>query len=350
MSKKTQDAFRDTSFWLDLCWMYVSAALLVALKVSWKILVIIAVICGLIALLKIRKEFCSLKNTRKLEKKFYKALKEARKQGNMTMAYKAIDTEILPELRKELPTKIYKYYRLDENITNNQMRLDTLKENSIWASVPSFFNDPFECQFMYLDKEDLKKSGFPLEIEKIWNQIMSRIRQHITTICFSQNPNDMPMWAYYANEHRGFCVEYEIVNKQHLYPVLYAENRINTQNLFVEMIYGLFNPEATSEEITSLFKHLLLLCAFKDKSWKAENEIRAIFLNPSDEINNNGKRCTCEEVGVKPTKIYIGVQCSNEHSEELKKTAEELKIAYEVCQLSTGKIASVINEQENFYA
>lgn len=344
---KKKSVFSDISFWTDLCLIYAFSAIALYLEMPWQTPAVFAILFFLIAVLKIWKKGKESDEVRKLERRFQRIMKKAKKQGNMAIAYKALDEEVLPALRKELPSKIYKYYSLGENASDNQKRLDTLKENSIWASVPSMFNDPFECRFMYLNDEDLASLGFPSGTIKLWDLIMGQLRQHITTICFSQNPNDMPMWAYYANEHRGFCVEYEIVDARHLYPVLYAENRLNTQGLFVELIYGLFCKEATAQDKATLFKHIMLLCSFKDKSWKAEKEIRAIFLNTKDEIPHKGRRCPCEEIGIKPTKIFIGVQCSEEHTQSLITNAKELGIDYEICQLSTGENASVIKEVKN---
>ena len=43
-----------------------------------------------------------------------------------------------------------------------------------------------------MTEEDLSKLGAPVETKQIWETVISAISEHITTICFTQNPNDMP--------------------------------------------------------------------------------------------------------------------------------------------------------------
>ena len=92
-----------------------------------------------------------------------------------------------------------------------------------------------------MTEEDLSKLGAPVETKQIWETVISAISEHITTICFTQNPNDMPMWAHYANEHQGFCVEYEIINNSNFYPVIYVDNRLKSISLFIELFYALLD-------------------------------------------------------------------------------------------------------------
>lgn len=85
------------------------------------------------------------------------------------------------------------------------------------------------------------------------------------------------------------------------------------------------------------------MSAFKDNSWHSENEIRAIFLNPRSDIKKGkGKLFSCEEIGIHPTKIYIGAKCNQSNSQTLLSIAETLKIDCERCALSTDETFSVI--------
>jgi len=44
------------------------------------------------------------------------------------------------------------------------------------------------------------------------------------------------MWAHYANNHKGFCVEYRITNPKHLYPISYEAERVAIASSITKMI------------------------------------------------------------------------------------------------------------------
>lgn len=153
--------------------------------------------------------------------------------------------------------------------------------------------------YVFLTEEDLSQLGAPIEAKQILETVISAISEHITTICFTQNPNNMPMWAHYANEHQGFCVEYEIINDYNFYPVIYVDNRLKFISLFIELFYALLDEKATNEDKHIVLRYIMFLNSFKDSSWKSENEIRAVFLNTKQELNANGKLYTFDEIGIR---------------------------------------------------
>ncbi len=157
-----------------------------------------------------------------IKKKMKKAQKLMRKNRDASILYKVLDEECLPLIRSYLPKKIYKYYTLNDIEEFNSKRINSLREKCVFGSIASSFNDPFEGKYVFMTEEDLSKLGAPVETKQIWETVISAISEHITTICFTQNPNDMPMWAHYANEHQGFCVEYEIINNSNLILVYFS--------------------------------------------------------------------------------------------------------------------------------
>ena len=91
----------------------------------------------------------------------------------------------------------------------------------------------------------------------------------------------------------------------------------------------------------------MLLSAFKDKSWESEREIRAIFINSKDDMNPTGKLYSCKDIGVAPSKIYIGTKCTDENRKLLINIAKVLAIEYEVCEVSSGTSFSVVSKTKN---
>ena len=347
MKNKLFAPFRDLTYWIDLFAMYFMSSITTLLGVPWYTSAIFALITIVIITVIILKWKNSKNENDILGKKMQAIIKKAKKSGDVSLIYDALENDLLPAIRNELPHKIYKYYQLSDDNKRNELRLTSVKNNKIWASTCFEFNDPFECQYLYLNEDDLLQMGIPNpeNAKKIWDSIMGQIRQRITTICFTQNPNDMPMWAHYANEHKGFCVEYEVKNYKNLYPVFYSENRMKAQTLFIDLIYSFFNKEAKGENLSTLFKYIILTSAFKDKSWESEHEIRAIFMNSLNDMTPTGKLFDCKTIGIHPTKIYIGAKCRSDHIEELVEIANELNITYEKCMLSCDENYRVIAEQ-----
>jgi len=341
MKKKLHSFFSDPSNYLDLCWIYGFAAIAVYFNFSWKLLLVYFFLFGILWLHGFHKLVQSSHDSIRFERRIRKTIKRIEKNGNVVLLYKFLENELLPELRKQLPQKIYKYYPLGDNFDKNNQKFKAIQDNVIWSSIYSEFNDPFECQYMYLTQEDFLEMGFPKSTQNLWESVMEEIRQRITTICFTQNPDCMPMWAFYANEHKGFCVEYFIEDPSQLYPVFYVDKRLKAHALFINLVYELFNQEVPIEERNISLKHIMLLSAFKHKSWASENEIRAIFLNSKADIPSKGRLCSCDEIGIYPTKIYIGAKCCGENEHTLISLAHDLNISCEKCILSQNDMFAV---------
>ena len=204
MKKSIRSFFSNSSTWLELCGAYALSAIVAILNISWAILLAFAILSGMVwvYLIKHKMDIHSSFELIQFEKRIRKSLKSVEKTGDVSRLYRVLDTEIMPEIRKHFPPKIYKYYSLGDDLTKNNQKFGAIKRNLIWASIYSEFNDPYECQYMYVNQADLEELGFPQQSKRLWDKLMEEIRQRITTICFTQNPNDMPMWAHYANEHK----------------------------------------------------------------------------------------------------------------------------------------------------
>lgn len=344
MKKLFHKAFDDISFLVILCTVYTCGALALLLQAKWYVWALMAVICGCIIFFGCIKMTVANRNTKDTLRAIKTALNTAKRTGNSAVIYNALENIILPELRNNLPQRLFKYYSLGDDELSNNRKISTFQNKEIWASVYSEFNDPFECQYMYMKADDFEEAGFPPLAKSLWEIVMDELRQRITTICFTQNPNDMPMWAHYANEHKGFCVEYQVTGTSHLYPVMYTEKRLKAQVLFVDLIYVLFNPDVPSLEKTNALKHVMLLSAFKDKSWESENEIRAIFMSSKSQMSEKGRSITFDGVGVLPCKIYIGAMCSETNREKLISIAQNNGIEHQLCRVSGGENFSVLGE------
>ena len=182
------------------------------------------------------------------------------------------------------PASIYKYY------SNTERKLNTVKENKMWYSAPSMFNDPFDCEFMISEDKilnnmlqtipDIKgtKAGSP-----VWKALKSELNRQIPKLkmaleharhttgisCFSEKDDSLLMWAHYANNHKGMCVEYELMkfNTQLQYtpvPIIYSKDRVHLESV------DIVNVE---KQISDYFIKCLVQ---KSTEWSYEAEWRII--------------------------------------------------------------------------
>ncbi len=143
------------------------------------------------------------------------------------------------------PSSIYKYY--SPAIRN----LECVENNVMWYSAASRFNDPFELD-IFIDEESLFRSLLKSVPEAkgirpgsyLWNESRKKIKTSLKGLrntfeqiknttgiaCFSEAEDSILMWSHYANNHTGFCVEYDLLRfaRQLCFspiPVVYDSNK-----------------------------------------------------------------------------------------------------------------------------
>ena len=136
------------------------------------------------------------------------------------------------------PDALYKYCMF------NEYTEEIFTHNEIYFSSPEKFNDPFDskprltCEGTmkerkrYLCKQYQKKypkrskeeilTDVEMEIitkgrdEIVLNEAMEKsreiLRKKLGICCFSEKRDNILMWAHYANQHTGFCLEFDIDN------------------------------------------------------------------------------------------------------------------------------------------
>ena len=154
----------------------------------------------------------------------------------------------------------------------------------------------------------------------------------------------MPMWAYYANNHHGFCVEhtFNIDKMTFLYPVSYEPERILADKLMTTFIKDMFDATqkgiSLSQEAQERMLLLYLTNIIKHKSWEHEREIRAVIPFP------DGSR---PYISVPPTNIYVGLNCSPEHCSRLIDIAKQFAPKCSIYKMSfDGNTSDSIQLQE----
>lgn len=197
---------------------------------------------------------------------------------------------------KMISKKIYKYIQFDKTVIDRNSK--SLLESKLWCSNLDKLNDPYEGKLLYIDKKECEHDECIIEqLEKVLDYSK---RYNSCSFTLSGYKNQL-FWSYYTN-NEGICIEFEVIKKDNLFPVSYEINRLKTNNVIGNLIY---NDNLTDDEKKRNFLLLRLANTCKEKSWEMEREIR--FLQYSDDINEDGKPNLMEDIGVKVTKIYLGI-------------------------------------------
>ena len=224
-----------------------------------------------------------------------------------------------------IPPILYKYYPLFDkhychNRRENKKRLMSLQGKYIWASNYKFLNDPFEFRTLFIDQERVRKYGWNPKELKDWLEFVANITQ---ICCFSNiGINNMLLWAHYANNHEGYCIEYAVNDTTQIYPVEYTQKRHPSATLVTKFYSELKKYKMSKVPRNEYRKYLILLyLTFSSKSehWRHENEFR--FFNIEDDIDK-GIPIPLTKANLNIEKIYTGIYC--EHKPELIEIGKEL--------------------------
>lgn len=242
-----------------------------------------------------------------------------------------------------MPKTLYKYVSLSDNIfcdkygnncihNKDESKFNAISNHQIWMSRYSNLNDPFEYRAMYIKRKELEDKGWPIEI---LDDYINRTKDVYLICSFTKNLVDnMPMWAHYSNNHRGYCIEYEVLNPKLVYPISYEEERFGIASILTslfDLTYKIYKGEIDENNkdyqfYCSLVTHFGLI---KHKSWNYENEYRVLHADLNG--NKYGALIPSIQLGLNIKKIFIGNQCSAENKKRLKSIAENIGIkAYEM--------------------
>lgn len=198
-----------------------------------------------------------------------------------------------------MPKSIFKYRlgRYDE--CGKCWDVDNLVNDKVRMSLPESFNDPYDSLF------SISVRGTELERALLEHMVLSPIRKSMRVCCFSETVESMLMWTHYANEHKGFAIEYKpnLISSiaLQLWPVYYREK--------------FFDVSAYRSRLKSnLFP--LLPALHKALDWKYEKEWRLIVPGGDGDSLRMPR----------PEAIYLGSKVCSKLEDELTKIAAEKKI------------------------
>lgn len=225
------------------------------------------------------------------------------------------------------PSSLFKYRRVDDYALKN------LRSGTVWLADPDTLNDPYDCAYTIdierferdhlrslkpdyltalpdgIDREALisamGQSGNPRQVlfdvvlrdvdpsqrtqlslalaevmadsrESYLMDVAAKIKRSFKLCSFSERVDSTLMWAHYADNHRGFCIEYglegltpDILTNRFMYPVLYTDELFDVTE---HVMRGVEHPSFNN-------LHWNMAGLRKASDWSYEREWRLLFAN-----------------------------------------------------------------------
>lgn len=201
------------------------------------------------------------------------------------------------------PTHLYKYQRLTAH------SLSSVLNGTVWMASPTSFNDPFDCaiplarskikeSITHALQEVAKRQGIRVDQIPRHNEVTKDdalafefMRKGLLTtmskvgvLCLSATPLEILMWSHYADNHKGFCIEFDFSDgsrlRQLARPVRYQEEIpsmgareliTNSEDSFVDTCIFTKARQWAYEQEWRVFQHE------GNKSFNAPSEITAVI-------------------------------------------------------------------------
>lgn len=248
---------------------------------------------------------------------------------------------------ENMPESFYKYCKINDNTLNS------LKNNNLFFSSIATFNDPFEsavsiqndkiekeiCKkiikliknkidpnfnmsideistlkdfILKIDKEeripkdvleesiDLTKDSIKYKIDEITTYLYTLSNINHRICCLSTVNNNIKMWSHYADDHKGFCLEYNFKELNNdltelLLPVRYTDEVLDVSDCFTDKMNNSIILNALTRKYTE---------------WSEEKEWRIII----NSTNNAQGQCVTTPT---PKKIFLGNQINVENKNKI---------------------------------
>lgn len=232
------------------------------------------------------------------------------------------------------PAFLYKYY------SNTILNFETVKANKMWYSAPCNFNDVFDCDIS-IDEKEMFNDVLEMLPDKrqirpgspAWRELRETMRQQLKVLgstfgafrettgisCLSESDESLLMWAHYANNHCGMCVEYDLleISKQLGFtpvPIIYSDDRVCFRSLQIETI---------EKDSLNIFIQSITT---KSSEWSYEREWRIIREKEvcGDKWNTDKKGALLEMI--RPSSVILGCEAKRDFEKAVKEYCEANKI------------------------
>lgn len=239
------------------------------------------------------------------------------------------------------PEYLYKFISLEDEshgkVEKNEKKFYSLSNNMIWFSTADQMNDPYEFRGIYVDYNQLKKDGITEDEVKSLRRLFEE--DFLLASFASDVVCSFPMWAHYANNHKGFCIKYKVIDDKKIQEVKYVKQRENITDGIKGAIqaFEIMKDPTIQEEKKQFVMGLMDMYmrvidqnfTIKHESWKYEKEYR-IIVERKNKKELFGENVLAKDVGLNAEAIYVGYKC--DVYERIKKIADQLGITCYKCR------------------
>ena len=208
-------------------------------------------------------------------------------------------------------------------------------QKAILSKTHVFDSNPVFWKMM---KAQINKfDGYKEKIESAYKEYVTLTKEKLQDAkksayigCFSKRSDSTLMWAHYANDFKGVCIEWEIprfANNEFIFDVVYSKKKPHIDLLkFVKIYLGHeFVGDKFDENNQEIKEHIKKLIITKGKDWAYEKEIRFIAergkTNPVtvDELANGR---ALYHMPTFPKRVFLGEKIIKEDEQDIRAICE----------------------------
>lgn len=205
------------------------------------------------------------------------------------------------------------YYKFREC---DDLNISTLEKQEIFFPSMAQLSDAFDGKFT--------------QDERLFDDLQQKIKRRYVYCLFEGDElsvrDNRLMWDYYADGHKGFCIEYssQILDGYKPYDIV---NNIQ-ENVWMRVKYTESAPETIRIE-DNVERLLAEVLRTKNKQYEHEKEVR-LLLHSSDIVKG------CVKTTNAITHIYLGCNITPEYKERLIQITKNLKIPCSQMKIESG--------------
>lgn len=233
---------------------------------------------------------------------------------------------------RKIPDSLFKY-------TSTKFLEDKILYDKIYLPKLEELNDPIEG-YIAFNEPKLQETVIGMikensDSEKWSDELLDRVYNHViyeenffeikskeftdfySVICLTEKNRNYPMWAHYADDYNGICIEYDLKDSKRddliwmCYPIRYVDepDKINSESKYLvqdDVIYH---------------EHLLK----KPTDWKYEKEWRIIIcLKENNDFRDENVKYQLKFI--KPKSIYMGFKIGEDDEKRITEICESRNI------------------------
>lgn len=208
---------------------------------------------------------------------------------------------------------------------NEHHNYDNIFSEKPTTEIEKLENEIF-CKSLHLEMQKTTDLGQAVSriISEEYNDLLLRLKSTFRVSCFATNPFSQLMWGgSYADEHRGFCLEYTVLPKDkeytdifyNLFPMIYCKSRKDIS----EKIATMKGKDVSFESLWNIYFYGALR---KSIDWAFQNEWRLLL--PLKSKNNADYNVRFFPI----TKVFLGNRMPTVKRKELIDICTEKNIPY----------------------